>query len=499
MKQKLTISEPLTLSGILIGAVCLFLLFLKTTLFIDYDEIYYAHVTWLIAQGRLPMLDFYECHPPLLYFLHQPLIYLAEELPAGFSTFRFGSLLCNAVFIFFVYANARLGQSKTPIVYFAIACAGLFAALGNGPGALQFRPDSLANALLLLTIFVFRRIEKRSFKRCFLFAFSAMFILLMNPKLALFIQIISIIDLIKDQRAGLNVFRQFSAYVIGVIAGSLAMMLIIKALGMSPADTFRMSFEYHIHFNASFHGYGLLLKLLRAPVLLGVCVVGMIGTFVTQRNNLLAYDFELSVVFFVASQILLVRFDWVQYSFPCFVLMSIFFAHGAFLLAKKRPSWEAPIQRLLALILLGLLAYNGWTVAGQSGVQESHVTFLQRVKAIKKAGGTVLTVPPFHPMSEDDALYHWFAFDLKVDQIVREKLDKRFGARFAPEFYKAELEREKPALIISADNFQFHRVLREVVGEYLRRHRSEYVLRRVTFYGNTQIVVWVHIDYLQER
>jgi hypothetical protein len=48
------------------------------TRFFTVDEYQYGHATWLVAQGKLPYVDFFEHHFPLSYVLHAPL-YWAER------------------------------------------------------------------------------------------------------------------------------------------------------------------------------------------------------------------------------------------------------------------------------------------------------------------------------------------------------------------------------------------------------------------------------------
>ena len=36
--------------------------------FFDYDEIYHAHVTWLMSAGNRPFIDFQAVHAPFLWY-----------------------------------------------------------------------------------------------------------------------------------------------------------------------------------------------------------------------------------------------------------------------------------------------------------------------------------------------------------------------------------------------------------------------------------------------
>src|SRR5436190_3327432 len=36
----------------------------------DYDEVEHVHAAWLISRGLRPFYDFFECHPPFLWYPH---------------------------------------------------------------------------------------------------------------------------------------------------------------------------------------------------------------------------------------------------------------------------------------------------------------------------------------------------------------------------------------------------------------------------------------------
>lgn len=53
------------------------------TRFFTVDEYQYGHATWLVGQGRLPYVDFFEHHFPLSYVLHAPLFANVDDFVAS--------------------------------------------------------------------------------------------------------------------------------------------------------------------------------------------------------------------------------------------------------------------------------------------------------------------------------------------------------------------------------------------------------------------------------
>ena len=44
--------------------------------FFTIDEYQYGHATWLVAQGAMPYVDFFEHHFPLSYVMHAPIYWM---------------------------------------------------------------------------------------------------------------------------------------------------------------------------------------------------------------------------------------------------------------------------------------------------------------------------------------------------------------------------------------------------------------------------------------
>lgn len=115
---------------------------LGQTRYFTIDEYQYAHATWLVSQGHVPYVDFYEHHFPLSYVLHAPLV--AEE--GGFPeralrlrTVVFGWMLLLALGAGCVTARVTGNALTGPLA------ASVPFAIGFGlMSSVEYRADSLA-------------------------------------------------------------------------------------------------------------------------------------------------------------------------------------------------------------------------------------------------------------------------------------------------------------------------------------------------------------------
>ena len=48
-------------------------------LFFDLDEFEHLHASWLVSIGKIPYVDFFEHHNPLMWYITSPLFYIYEN------------------------------------------------------------------------------------------------------------------------------------------------------------------------------------------------------------------------------------------------------------------------------------------------------------------------------------------------------------------------------------------------------------------------------------
>ena len=116
--------------------------------FFTVDEFQTGHATWLVAQGQLPYVDFYEHHFPLGYTLHAPL------LDAGAGDFsRYARRMREISFAYLLLMALTLGACRWAITRdTGEALLTVFVPVSFGFTAMSlidYRVDNLASTLFL--------------------------------------------------------------------------------------------------------------------------------------------------------------------------------------------------------------------------------------------------------------------------------------------------------------------------------------------------------------
>jgi hypothetical protein len=129
--------------------------------FFTVDEYQYGHATWLVAEGQIPYVDFYEHHFPLSYSLH------ALALPTEGDFSDRALWLRKVAFIYAAAASLALGVASWAVARsapMALLCAGLPAAFGFGlMSAVDYRADGFAafGWLIALSMLEANRVWRR--------------------------------------------------------------------------------------------------------------------------------------------------------------------------------------------------------------------------------------------------------------------------------------------------------------------------------------------------
>lgn len=106
------------------------------------DEYQFGHAAWLVSEGRVPYVDFYEHHLPASYVLHAPLV-------AGDSPFEARALrLRGAAFAWLLLVSLGLGAATLRVLsdpFAALLAAQLPLVFGfSALSLVDFRADNLA-------------------------------------------------------------------------------------------------------------------------------------------------------------------------------------------------------------------------------------------------------------------------------------------------------------------------------------------------------------------
>jgi hypothetical protein len=141
--------------GLLLAAVVLMLLWLQWGRCLAWDELEFLRATQWVGQGRVPYRDFWEHHGPLQWFLMAPLKALVNGPGAStvlwmrWGQLPFWGLAGGCVWVL-------LQRAKTPVWLALVVCALPLLAPLFTLWAVEYRPDTLASAMLLLGLAVWR-------------------------------------------------------------------------------------------------------------------------------------------------------------------------------------------------------------------------------------------------------------------------------------------------------------------------------------------------------
>lgn len=83
---------------------------------IDPDESQHLHAAWLVASGRVPYLDFWENHTPLLYYLLAPLTRWFSDRPEIYTAGRAIMALLTIPTLALVYRLARRLEPRVAVL-----------------------------------------------------------------------------------------------------------------------------------------------------------------------------------------------------------------------------------------------------------------------------------------------------------------------------------------------------------------------------------------------
>jgi hypothetical protein len=204
----------------------------------DYDEIYHAHVVWLISQGAVPFTDFFASHPPFAWY---PLVPFAWWCPESWllTALRLISSLGVLVWVGMLLANAGLDRNGGSN---ALAIAWVSPVLFH-PAVLDFaleiRPDAWCYALLFAALWVVRRRVPASLvARYALFGFLTSLAVAATPKFVVLPVAFAIFDLARIWADKQSITRVLAGYLVGGLAAGLSMWGFCRLVSIEPRLAF---------------------------------------------------------------------------------------------------------------------------------------------------------------------------------------------------------------------------------------------------------------------
>jgi 4-amino-4-deoxy-L-arabinose transferase-like glycosyltransferase len=214
-------------AAILISAILRFLLLFNKMF--DYDEFKHLHNAWMLAQGFIPYVDFWENHTPLLMVILSPFARMFDESVAYLFAGRL-VVLCASIGIYvMVFRLARtIGNRYAPIfAVFFLSMEFLFLYK-----TVEVRHDQMTLLAWLLGIwFLIRSRQGSSLRGYGLSGLSVGVGLLFSPKALFGIASLGLALALgmRVQRAGLKSSRVFGS--LATFAVGAALPLVVLTLG----------------------------------------------------------------------------------------------------------------------------------------------------------------------------------------------------------------------------------------------------------------------------
>ena len=151
------------------------------------DEFEHLHASWLVSIGKIPYVDFFEHHNPLLWYIFAPIVSFLYNNVFVFYVMRGVSFLTSFLTLFYIYKIASF-WGKKECQWLAVSLA-----LGNMItiyNFYQFRPDNFMNLCFIIGVYyLFLYIkEKRIFDLIYSFlGFTFSFLFLQKIALLLIV------------------------------------------------------------------------------------------------------------------------------------------------------------------------------------------------------------------------------------------------------------------------------------------------------------------------
>jgi hypothetical protein len=446
--------------------------------YFDYDELEHFYAGWRIAEGARPFYDFFEAHPPFLWY---PLGLALRVLhPQSFPLFtlRVLSGLGHLAFLLALAKNVSLSFSRLPqptsLRWRTISIAILIVAgdISVIWYLLEFRIDAWPDALLFWAVYRYRARARPAFGAAFELAVLSTLAVLCAPKLVLFLVLFALCSLMSSEAR----WRRAAGLGAGALVATLAAVLFLRGVGLSPIVVYRLCITYHVLLGTrGGFGHGLAASILGQPDLLAILVACLAGWLLVVRTRLSASTFELAIVVFLALQPAIVSFGYPQYYAPWFLLGIVFVPY---LELALRPT---PIAHRFAVVAGLLFAALNVTRDLRSFTTEHHADSVvafnawaaTAVPADATVAGDLLHLPLYRRGVFYDLATSFTPNGYTTEAALAEmNLPSSFRERVNPAAFDRELETERPFLIVRDDLLSSGQ--REAIKRYLDRHPTWY-------------------------
>jgi hypothetical protein len=451
-----------------------------TRRFFDYDEIYHAHATWLIWQGKVPYQDFFACHSPFAWYLLAPLWSALPESPRALISLRLVSAMGVLAWLCVMGANFRLHRAEVSRSWTCLGMVLVLCTPSVMDFALEFRPDAWCYALLFAALLVFRlQWPTNIVARHAVFSFLSCAAVSANPKCALLATLFVPLELATSRsiKRALGACLGLAA---GVGAASLIGWLFLRFAGIDALATYAFGIRYQALFeaNTGFH-YGLLQSLLARPLLLGLTLAGVVAWAIyLKRSGARPNAFELATVLFLLAQLVLAQRPYKQYYAPWLLTGAGFTPYLFLVIGQTRQSVAFAAAAALTLAC----SLNTILLLVQHHGARSMLQFHQAMLDMSDPSSKVVAWLPLHPVVRHDTFYGWNRTmdpaGYTTESIVQDLRLPEYARKFQEPDYWRQLEANPPTLIVATvpHTSSYEPKQAAVLEKFLQKHQAEYIL-----------------------
>jgi hypothetical protein len=441
--------------------------------YFDYDELEHLYAVWRIRSGGRPFYDFFEGHPPFMWYALSVGLPVFDLFTFPLFSLRFLSAAGNIVLLWALGKNVALSFSRLPAPAafswraFAVAAAVIGGHLSVIWYLVEFRIDAWPNALMLLAIYRYRKSAGRPFRSAFVLAFVSSLTLLCTPKLAAFFALFALCSLVAEDAR----LARLAGLGAGALAAVLAGCLCLRVAGLSPRLAYQLCITYHVALGAKGgFGHGLAQAIVAQPQLVAVLFSALAAWLLVAERRLRRFPFEVSVVAFLIFQAAFVAFGFPQYYAPWFLLGLVFVPYVE-LVARRRPA-------LHRFVIAAGLVFAGANLVRDLGVFPANnqtapvVAFndwaRRNVPPDATVAGDLLSMPiyrrsPFYHLA-DSKQPNGYTTEAAMTDIGLPWI----AERMTPAAYDRQLEAARPALFVPS------RLLSEPQSEAIARYRARH-------------------------
>lgn len=388
---------------------------------LDHDEVEHLHCAWLVANGRVPFVDFWQNHSPLVWLVLAPLL---RVVPAGGLIAPLARTLTLGLLIASIFTVVRIGRHLHGDRRHDLVTVFLCLGVAGSTQLCSLRPDLFANLLSLMAIGLVL-----SCSRLFSIALAGVLAGLavsFDPKHAWVFGVVFVAGLAQDLPRG-RWAKVLALWAVGALCGLLPLFAYLVHAGLLHAFV-EAVFRANSRSLAGAHFTAIHLSI--TGVLL--CLVALSSLFWRAPSPQTADGRATRKTLAAALALSLAAFlgkpgDLLEYNFQMSALLSVPLAVDKVSALLDRPGPRArPLARLapLAAAAVFFLLDNG--VAYFRGDHPPHFqtrsTFSELVRL---AGpGPVVAQAPFHPIFSDDALvlYNGWQWRWRHEPGLREPL-----------------------------------------------------------------------------